>query len=89
MRRRIALSLTLLVAGVIVSSIAGALAPPAPAGSPYLSALSSMAIAPVLAQTCPHQVCEPSPRGGFVCKSDGAYSCSPNHTLGTCTTTHC
>ena len=71
MRKSINYALRIAALAAIVASLSILLAPPAPAHTPYTSALSSLMVSPAFAMGCPDKACLDratcSPATGYKC----------------------
>ena len=71
MRKSINYALRIAALAAIVASLSILLAPPAPAHTPYASALSSLMVSPAFAMGCPDKACLDratcSPAAGYKC----------------------
>ena len=71
MRKSINYALRIAALAAVVASLSILLAPPAPAHTPYTSALSSLMTSPVYAMGCPDKACLDratcSPAAGYKC----------------------
>ncbi len=74
---------------VVFGIVALALSSGSSVSTPYISALSPLVIQPAYAAKCSNQICQASPRGGYVCVSNNRTSCVPNHHTLTCITSNC
>jgi len=70
-RKSINYALRIAALAAIVASLSILLAPPAPAHTPYASALSSLMVSPAFAMGCPDKACLDratcSPAAGYKC----------------------
>ena len=84
LRKSIRYALRAVVLIVVVASLTMLLAPASPVHSPYVSALSGLAVSPAYAAGCPDKACD----RGVSCVAGTGYKCIRFNGRG-CTATAC